>query len=336
MTLRLRGILFVLLVASLPAACRAAPDCSDPQVFCAALVTDTQGLNDQGFRQDTWNGLEQSEKKDILGHIAYIESVDARDYGKNIAYFAEAGYDVILTCGPGLREGTLDAAERYPHSVFIGIDQTHEEVRTNLVPINFPEDQMGFLAGALAAHLSKTRIVAGLCETSDFDSMWRYCEGFRAGAKYIDGDIEVLIEYREGGSQEKLFLDEAWGIEHGESMIVQGADVVFGAGGLTGQGALQAATRAGIFSIGSERDQAIELGSAGSSVVASVYGHPSTQIQAMLPILREGILPPPTAGDFTVILREALSPENLKAEIELVQSGLISGSIKTTIPFKKP
>ncbi|MBM3123816.1 MAG: BMP family ABC transporter substrate-binding protein [Chloroflexi bacterium] len=336
MTFRQSGILFFLLAMSLPAACRTSPDCFDPKVFCAALVTDTQGLDDNGFRQDAWNGLNQSRQEKILDFVASIESVDARDYEKNITYFAGNGYDVILTAGSGLRRATLNAAGLFPESIFIGIDQIHEEAGPNLIRINFPEDQMGFLAGTMAAHLSATRVVAGLCETSEFDSMWRYCEGFRAGAKYIDEDIQVMIKYREGGSQDKLFLDEAWGIEQGENMISQGADVIFGAGGVTGQGALRAATLAGILSIGTERNQAMELGAAGSSVVASVYGHPSAQIQTMLPILREGMLPPPTVGQFNVILREEFSTENLKADIDLVLSGLISGSIKTTIPFEKP
>ena len=63
------------------------------------------------------------------------------------------------------------------------MNQPHEEVRPNLIPITFAEDQMGFLAGALAARISETQIVGAVCETSGIDSMWRYCEGFRAGVQ---------------------------------------------------------------------------------------------------------------------------------------------------------
>ncbi len=37
------------------------------------------------------------------------------------------------------------------------MNQPQEEVRPNLVPITFAEDQIGFAAGALAARISETR-----------------------------------------------------------------------------------------------------------------------------------------------------------------------------------
>jgi basic membrane lipoprotein Med (substrate-binding protein (PBP1-ABC) superfamily) len=80
-------------------ACTQSPDCFRKDIFCAALVTDTRGLKDFGINQNTWAGLEQSKANGVIDQIAYIESVDARDYEKNIAFFVKAGYDVIITSG---------------------------------------------------------------------------------------------------------------------------------------------------------------------------------------------------------------------------------------------
>ena len=100
---------------------------------------------------------------------------------------------------------------------------------------------MGFAAGAMAAHISETRIVGAVCETSGIDAMWRYCEGFRAGAKFVNAEIKILVIYRDDGDREKLFIDEGWGYETATKLIQRGADVIFAAGGVTGQGALRAA-----------------------------------------------------------------------------------------------
>jgi len=230
-------------------ACASSSDCFREDVFCAALVTDTQCIEDQGMNQDTWAGLQQAKADGIVDRVEYIESIDSRDYEKNIAYFADLGFDMIFTVGAGMDDETLRAADRKPDSVFVGMNQPQSESRPNLIPVTFPEDQMGFVAGALAARITETQSVGAVCETSGIDSMWRYCEGFRAGVtlanQVLERNVKASIVYREDGDREKLFLDEAWGAETAQGLIRRGADVIFAAGGATGQGALQAAAEAG-------------------------------------------------------------------------------------------
>ncbi|MCJ7432786.1 MAG: BMP family ABC transporter substrate-binding protein [Anaerolineales bacterium] len=283
-----RLIFFFLLaitVAGLPA-CTQSPDCFRKDVFCAGLVTDTLGINDNGLNQDTWLGLTQAKEAGYLDQIAHIETVDSRDGEKNILKFAEDGYDVIITIGMGLRNETLHFADLYPDSVFIGIDQADDEIRPNLISVTFPEDQAGFLAGALAARLTQTKVIGAVCETSGFDSMWRYCEGFRKGALYIDDEIKVLVKYRNDGAREKLFIDGEWGDTSARKMIRQGADVIFGAGGGTGQGALVAAAEERVYAIGAEEDQGRVLTEATSSIVTSVYGRGSYQVQETMRLIQ--------------------------------------------------
>ncbi|NOH00660.1 MAG: BMP family ABC transporter substrate-binding protein [Chloroflexi bacterium] len=253
--LRVTHYIFLMMVCWALAACLEPTDCSREEVFCAALVTDSQGLDDHGINADAWLGLQEAQESGLADKVDYIESVDSRDYLKNIAYFADRGYDVIFTSGIALADETLQSADLFADSVFVGLSQPFEESRPNLVSVTFPEDQMGFAAGLLAARISSTGIVAGICETSGIDSMQRYCEGFQAGAEYIpEADIEALIVYREDGDSETLFLDDARGYETATSLAGRGADVIFAAGGRTGQGAPRAASDLGILSIGAERD----------------------------------------------------------------------------------
>ena len=329
-------LIVLAIVLQVLVACIQSPDCLSDKVFCAALVTDTLGIDDHGVNQDTWAGLQASKEGGDIHHIAYIESVDTRDYEKNIIYFAEQGYDVIITTGMGLRDETLRSADLYPDRVFIGMNQPHEEVRPNLIPVTFPEDQMGFLAGALAARISETRIIGGVCETSGIDSMWRYCEGFRAGAKFVDKDIKVEVIHNENGSSENLFIDDTWGYETAQKLIRRGADVVFAAGGVTGQGALRATSEAQVNAIGTERDQASILGAEGSSVITSIYGRASFEVQNVMRLLRNGNINEPRLSQFGYVPLNQKFPESLTVELDALLLSLLNGEIKTNVPFEQP
>lgn len=334
-----RSVIILLAIAVLGiTACAQSSDCFSEKVFCAALVTDTLGIDDHGVNQDSWTGLEESKAGGLVDRIEYIESVDTRDYEKNIAYFADKGFDVIVTSGVGLRDEALRSADRKPDSVFIGMNQPQEEVRPNLIPVIFPEDQMGFVAGVLAARITKTQIVGAVCETSGIDSMWRYCEGFRAGVKYADTDknINAQVIYNDNGSSEKLFIDEAWGFETGQTLMQRGADVIFAAGGVTGQGALRAAAEAQINAIGTERDQAAVLAGSSPSVVTSILGSTSFEVQNVIRMLQEGNINQLQMGQIRIVPLSQEFPESLAQELETLILALGSGEIRTNVLTTKP
>jgi len=334
--LRIRLFYFLAIVFLGLTACTQSPDCFRKDVFCAALVTDTRGLKDYGINQDTWGGLEESKKEGVVDQIGYIESVDTRDYEKNIAFFVNTGYDVIITSGVGLQDATLHNADLYPDSVFIGMNQTDDESVPNFISVTFPEDQMGFLAGALAAHLTRTNIIGAVCETSGIAAMWRYCEGFRAGSKYVNDTVEVFVIYREDVSREKLFIDEAWGFENAQSLIRRGADVLFAVGGETGVGALRSATEAKTKSIGAERDQGAVLAQKGSGVITSVLGQGSFTVQELMRRVKDGNLADAEMSPIGYVPLDSVVRPDIIMEMNELLAGLTSGEIKTNVPKEKP
>lgn len=103
-------------------ACLSSSDCFREDIFCAALVTDTQGIEDHGMNQDAWAGLQEAEANGLADQVEYIASVDARDYQKNIVYFANRGFDLIFTSGVSLDDETLQSADLYPDSTFVGLN----------------------------------------------------------------------------------------------------------------------------------------------------------------------------------------------------------------------
>jgi len=329
--------LFLLaIVMSALTACIQSPDCFREDLFCAALVTDTSGIDDHGINQNTWAGMQEAQANKLTDQIEYIESVDTRDYEKNIAYFASRGFDMIITTNAGLRDETLHAADLYPDSVFVGMNQPQTETRPNLIPITFPEDQMGFAAGMLAATLTKTGVVGAVCETSGIDSMWRYCEGFRAGVEFANPKVKALVFYRDDGDSEKLFIDEAWGFETANKAIRRGADVLFAAGAVTAQGALRAASEANIPAIGAERDQAAALAESGSSVVTSILGRASFEVQEVMRLLRVGNIGEGVSGQIGNVPFNGNFPESLQKGANFLFSQMQSGGIRTNVAPEKP
>jgi branched-chain amino acid transport system substrate-binding protein len=247
-------------------------DCVKPEVFCVGLVTDTSTINDKGFNQSAWEGVLQAKDQGLVLIAQFIETKDPQEYSNNIKTFADGGYDAIVTVGFGLAEATKEAALKYPGILFIGVDQTSDPSSpANLAGLNFPEDQAGFLVGALAAQMSQKGYIAAVCGTDDVPAVWRLGEGYRAGAAFADRqtgkNTTVVVVYHKNDG--KAFNDPGWGAATAKTLIDRGADVIFGCGGVTGNGAVTEAAQAGRYVIGVDSDQYYTLPEAAPHMLTS-------------------------------------------------------------------
>jgi basic membrane protein A and related proteins len=317
-------------------------DCSSDDVFCVGLVTDVGKIDDKSFNQSTWEGVKQAEEE--LGAIVqYIETTDSKDYDKNIAQFAEAGYDVIVTVGFALAETTLEAGEKYPNVKFIGVDQFQvpgQEV-SNVVGLNFPEDQAGFLAGALAALMSETGQIGAVLGTDAVPPVWRFGEGYRAGAKHVRPDIEVNTVYHNDVGFDKTFTDPEWGKTTALSMIDKGVDVVFGAGGKTGNGALLGCAEKGVYAIGVDTDQYYTVPEAQEVLLTSAMKLLDKGTLELIKLAHEGNFPEGGnyMGDAGLAPYHDVAdevPEAIDAQVQEINAALKAGSLETNVPPAKP
>jgi basic membrane protein A len=240
------------------------------------LVTDVGRVNDRSFNQSAWDGVQQAGTALGLTEgdgFKYIETQDSKDYADNIQQFVDAGFNVVVTVGFALGEATTKAATENPDIYFIGVDQFQGEALPNLTGLVFHEDQSGFLAGALAAQLSKTGTIAAVLGTDLVPPVVAFGQGYELGAKYINPEINLISTYHPGEISQ-AFIDPEWGAATAKQALDQKADVVFGAGGSTGNGALQevaAAPGAGtdLFCIGVDTDQWETLPAAHPCLVSS-------------------------------------------------------------------
>ena len=320
----------------------ASADCSKPETFCVGLVTDVGKIDDKSFNQSTWEGVKQAEK-DLGAVVQYVETTDSKDYAKNIAQFGDAKYDVIVTVGFALGEATQAAGKLYPNVKFIGVDQFQNpgaEV-PNVVGLNFPEDQSGYLAGALAALMSKSGKIGAVLGTDAVPPVWRFGEGYRAGAKYAKPDVEINVVYHNDVGFDKTFTDPEWGKTTALSMIDKGVDVVFGAGGKTGNGALLGCAEKNVMAIGVDTDQYLTVPEAQKVLLTSAMKLLTPGTFDLIKQAKDGKFPAGgnyfgKAGLAPYHDLDSKVPADVKAKIAEIDKALQDGSLKTDVAPAKP
>ncbi len=248
-------------------------DCAKPENFCVGLVTEVGWRDDRAYNQAAWEGIQQAKSDGIADWTASIETIDARDYEENIRVFAEAGYDVIVTVGYGSSAATYAAAGQYSNIYFIGADQRPSADQINLVNLAwlvFPEDQLGFLAGALAAEMTQSGRVGAVCGSDAWPPMKSFGDGFIAGVLYIKPEVIADVTYHNEVGLGETFTDPTWGATAADTLVDNGADIIFGVGGTTGSNAIVAAVMRDAYGIGSDIDEFYTLPVAAPHLYTSV------------------------------------------------------------------
>jgi basic membrane protein A len=298
--------------------------------YRVGLVTDVGEVDDKSFNQSAWEGA-QAGAAAVGGTADYIETQDAKDYAANIGEFAEQGYDVIVTVGFALGQATAEAAAEYPDVNFIGVDQFQGEAVPGVAGLIFPEAKAGFMAGALAAHMSQSGTIAAVLGTDLVPPVVFFKEGYENGARYVNPDINIISTYHPGGL-DVAFTDPEWGASTAAQAVDQGADVVFGAGGKTGNGALiEVANRDGLYCIGVDTDQWGTVPEAHSCLISSAMKMIDEGVVTLIGLAAEGNFPSGNyvggfgLADFHDF--DSAVPANVKANLDTIRAGLVDDSI---------
>ncbi len=329
-TKRLLALIAVL--ALFGAACTSS---DDSDAFKIGVVTDTGKVDDKSFNQSAWEGAQEAAA--ALGAEAnYIETEQAKDYENNINLFVEDGVDVIITVGFGLGDATVAAAKANPDIVFIGVDQFQPEALPNLAGLIFPEDKSGFLAGALAGMLTETNIVGAVLGTDLVPPVVAFKEGWENGARYTNPGVDTISTYHPGGL-DVAFGDPDWGAATARQALDQGADIIFGAGGATGNGALiEIASQDGAYCVGVDTDQWNTVPEAQPCLVTSAMKLIAPGVAALIEAAQAGEFP---GGNY--LGEVSLAPfhdfdgtvtDDMRATLDDVLEGLNDGSIATGYP----
>ena len=211
-----------------------------------AMVTDVGGLGDKSFNDSAYAGL-QLAKTRLGADVQVLQSKSAADYQPNLTVLADEDEDEIFAVGFLMSKDLDQVARTYPRRHFAIVDATSTE--PNVASMTFREQDGSFLAGALAALVSKTKTI-GFLGGVDIPLLRKFEAGFTAGAHQVNPNVKVLVKYV--GS----FEDVASGKELAGVMYDGGADILFVAAGKSGLGAIdETRARSNVYAIGVDSNQ---------------------------------------------------------------------------------
>jgi basic membrane protein A and related proteins len=319
-----------------------------PAGFRVGLVTDVGKIDDRSFNQSVWEGVQQAQREAAgITETKYVETIDPKDYAKNIAQFTDAGYDVVVTVGYALTDATYEAAQRSPKTRFIGVEQVLAQDEKhpdwplpNLVGITFEDDKAGFLAGALAGLTTRSGTVGAVLATDAVPPVYRFGEGYKAGVRHANPSATLIVAHHNDVGLDRTFTDPEWGKTTAQSQVDRGADIIFGAGGKTGNGALIGTVERGKWAIGVDADQYYTVPEAQRGMLSSALKLLTPVTARLVRAAKEGSLQPGlVTGDVGLApfhdLDAQVSTET-KTRLAEIKRGLDEGTIKSGVAMARP
>jgi basic membrane protein A len=183
--------------------------------------------------------------------IAYTENMfNVTDAAAALRDYAAEDYDLVIAHGTQFGTSLFEIAPDFPETSFAwgtATDTGSGQGLNNVFAYEARAEQGGFVNGVLAANLSSSGIlgVVGPVEAGDAKL---YIDGFIAGARYANPDIQVNVSYT--GS----FGDTALAAEAANTHLQAGADILTGSAQQV-VGAIGVAKEQGVLWMGTQSDQ---------------------------------------------------------------------------------
>ncbi len=344
-----------------------APTAAPSSNLKIGVVTDVGSVTDHTFNQYSYEGAKAAAT--ALGATVNVAvPADASDYTKDIQGFVDQNYNIIVTVGFNLGDATVTAAKANPNIWFIAVDVAPcvdatgapddtfackgdaATLLPKLIGIQFEEDQAGYLAGIVAAAVSKTGVVGQIGGIDNNPAVVRYMQGYELGAASYNPSIKVKTGWFSTGDLTKAYGDPVWGKTYSTQFIKQqGVDVLFQVAGSTGNGALDAACAAGIYGIGVDVDEFQTYPSADKCIVTSAEKNVSAAVNQTVTAIANGTITNGTIvkdgiakfnaannGVGYAPLNENTSvtfPSDLQGKLDAALAGMKAGTL-TTCPAK--
>ncbi|MGW5234454.1 BMP family lipoprotein [Streptomyces nodosus] len=245
------------------------------------LAYDIGGKGDQSFNDAAYSGFEKADKEFKIGgrDVEPQDGESDADKVQRLEQLAKSGYNPIIGVGFVYAPAVKQVAAKYPKVTFGIIDDETVQAK-NVADLVFHEEQASYLAGVAAAKTTKKNHI-GFIGGVDIPLIHKFEAGFVQGAKSVDPKIKIESQYLTQTPQEGGFSSPDKGENAANGQIDTGADVIYQAAGLSGQGVIKAAAEHKVWAIGVDSDQYEQsalakykdyiLGSALKNVGGAVY-----------------------------------------------------------------
>jgi basic membrane protein A len=219
------------------------------------LVFDVGGRGDKSFNDAAYRGLEKA-KKELGIEYEYIEPGPGAEREAALRQFASRD-DISIIFGIGFifTDEITKIAQEFPDKKFACVDYTitpNKIIPSNLIALEFKEEEGSFLIGAIAGLTTKTNVV-GFVGGMESPLIKKFEKSYVAGVKYVNPKCKVLIGY--AGVTGEAFKNPGKGKELALGQYSQGADIIYHASGVTGLGVFEAARETNKLAIGVDSDQ---------------------------------------------------------------------------------
>ena len=208
--------------------------------FLGCIVSDSGGFDDQSFNQSSYEGMQKSVK-DLGIKMKEAQSSTTADFAPNLATMASAGCNLTVTVGFLLAEATATAAKDNTDLHYAIVDDNSIDL-PNVKPIVYNTAQAAFMAGYVAAGVSKTGKV-GTFGGINIPTVTIFMDGFAQGVDYYNekqGKDVKLLGWN-AKTQQGVFANTFEIVQEGtkntNNLIADGADVIMPVAGPLGKGA---------------------------------------------------------------------------------------------------
>jgi basic membrane protein A len=218
------------------------------------LAYDIGGRGDKSFNDLAAAGTKKASE-DLDATCKESEAApDEPDSAKEerLRTLADAGYDPIVAVGFVYTPMVTKVAAEYPDLKFAVVDGAAEG--DNVTNLAFSPEQGSFLVGIAAGLKTKTNKV-GFVGGVKGPIIDPFAAGYQAGVKEANPKATVEMKWLSDQADAKAFANPPGGKTAATALYDSGADIVFHASGLSGNGVFEAAEAADKLAIGVDSDQ---------------------------------------------------------------------------------
>jgi basic membrane protein A len=217
------------------------------------IAFDTGGRGDGTFNDSAARGADQATSE--LGAVVdELEATTAEDRKPNLETLTGNGDNPVIAVGFAFGDGLAEVAAANPDTSYAIVDGFIADAPANITFLGFAEEQGSYLVGAAAALKSESGHI-GFIGGQEIDLIKKFEAGYTAGAKSINPDIVVEVQYLGAAGDNNAWNSPDKAKEIANGWFADGADVVYTAAGGSGAGTIAAAVESDAWAIGVDSDQ---------------------------------------------------------------------------------
>ena len=307
------------------------------------MIANLGGLYDNYFNSLLYQGVEESAQQHNWEATA-LQSASTLDFDRNMSAFLNADCNLIVA-PVALFEQTRSAAQANPEKKFLMVDFVYDPPLKNIWNQVYATDQAAFLAGYVAASVTRTGKV-GVFGGIDIPQVTDFMDGFALGVEYYNQkngtNVEVLgwDAQKHDGLFVGGFCCTTEGRRLARQLLDEGADVILPvAGHSIGWGAgAEVHEHGNAFLIGVDTDWTTTFPEFADIILTSIEKRFDVSVRVAADAiangsfrggLHMGTLETGEVGLSPFYGLDTLVSDKVKADLERILADIIAGKIQT-------